>query len=395
MTIPFIEDYHWLIGEEAAAILQESAMDSAPLHRQAKRLRNQLSADRAALVLDLVALRRRAAAKFPAAEKMFFTRKGLEQATDAWVARYKADRLGLRQQVADLCCGLGGDLLALAERNQASGVDSDPVAALLAKANLRAAGFQEAVHCGRAEEASLADFDAWHLDPDRRVQGSRTSRLAAGSPADEAIEQFLSVNQTAVVKLAPAAVLPQSWEARCEREWISRDRQCRQQVLWFGNTASLHSQCRATAVHRDGRPPESTVGRPGVPMILADAVGRFVFEPEPAVLAAGLTGHLAAECRLQALAAGVAYLTSDEAQQHGLLQAFEVVEVLPLDMKRLRGIVRERRIGNLEIKLRNLRHDPAAVRRELRPQGDEQATLLLTPTAHGARAILARRVAEI
>jgi len=130
-------------------------------------------------------------------------------------------------------------------------------------------------------------------------------------------------------------------------------------------------------------------------MILADAVGRFVFEPEPAVLAAGLTGHLAAECRLQALAAGVAYLTSDEAQQHGLLQAFEVVEVLPLDMKRLRGIVRERRIGNLEIKLRNLRHDPAAVRRELRPQGDEQATLLLTPTAHGARAILARRVAEI
>ena len=63
---------------------------------------------------------------------MFFTRLGLEQATDAWVARYKATRFPAGQLLADLCCGIGGDLMALSERGPTRGVDRDPVAAICA-----------------------------------------------------------------------------------------------------------------------------------------------------------------------------------------------------------------------------------------------------------------------
>jgi hypothetical protein len=90
----------------------------------------------------------------------------------------------------------------------------------------------------------------------------------------------------------------------------------------------------------------------------------------------------------------VAYLTSDEPSDHALLASFAVLEVLPLDMKRLRAIVRERRIGRLEVKKRGVPHDPADVLRQLRPQGDQTATLLLTPTPQGARAILTTRCAR-
>jgi len=392
MKTASLDDYRWLIGPQAAAILTQLAADTAPLHQQTQRLRRHLTAARATLALEQVELRRRGAAKFPRAEEMFFTRTGLQQATDLWIAQYKAARMGRHGSVADLCCGLGGDLLALAGQKDALGVDRDPIAVLLAEANLSAARLKACVRCDPAEDADVAHFDAWHVDPDRRTEGHRTSRVASGSPSDEILEQLLTLNETAAVKLAPAAVVPKTWESRCQREWISRDRQCRQQVLWFGGTSTSHGQCRATAVHRDGRPADSIVGQPNVQISLANKIGPFVFEPDAAVLAAGLTGHLANGCGLQGLTAGVAYLTGDQLHQHGLLQAFEVVEVLPLDMKRLRAAIRERRIGNLEVKLRNLPHDPAVVRRQLRPAGDESATLLLTPTPQGARAILARRV---
>ena len=40
--------------------------------------------------------------------------------------------------IADLCCGIGGDLLALAEQGTVIGVDRDPIAAHFAAANVRA-----------------------------------------------------------------------------------------------------------------------------------------------------------------------------------------------------------------------------------------------------------------
>lgn len=391
MTSDAVEDYHWLTGPEAESLLAELVADKVPLHRASQRLRRLLSENRTRLVLELAELRPRAQAKFSSAQRMFFTRKSLEQATDFWVADYKASRLAKRGPVADLCCGIGGDLLALASHTQAVGLDRDPSMVVLAEANLRACGLSAQVQRAEAQQVEVEAYAAWHVDPDRRPEERRTSRVAAGEPSAEALKQLLVRNNAAAIKLAPAAETPSDWQQRSEREWISRDRQCRQQVAWFGNTAEALGQCRATIVYRDGRVPQSIMGKPDQPLSLATRVGRFVFEPDPAVLAAGLCGHLAAVCQLQPVASGVAYLTTDEARDHPLLAQFEVLDVLPLDMKRLRAIVHERRIGRLEVKKRGLPHDPAEVLRHLRPEGDESATLLLTPTRQGARAILARR----
>ena len=59
--------------------------------------------------LALVDLRQRAAVKFARAGEMFFDREGLEMATREEVARYRAWRLREAGDVADLCCGIGGD----------------------------------------------------------------------------------------------------------------------------------------------------------------------------------------------------------------------------------------------------------------------------------------------
>src|SRR5262249_33045961 len=140
------EDYRWLIGPEGGRWLREAKtaqLEHQSLVQMAANLRRELPPERVHLVLEQLELRERARKKYIRAEQMFFTRTGLEQATDEWVAAYKASRFPQGQTAVDFCCGIGGDLGAMAARGPVRGVDKDPVAVLLAEANLRSVGSDE------------------------------------------------------------------------------------------------------------------------------------------------------------------------------------------------------------------------------------------------------------
>ena len=81
-------------------------------------------------------------------------------------------------------------------------------------------------------------------------------------------------------------------------------------------------------------------------------MGRFVYEPAAAVLAADLTGSVAQALGLAPIAFGSAYLTGERRLGDALLAMFEVIEVLPFNVRRLKKLLRERRIGRLEVKQR-------------------------------------------
>jgi predicted RNA methylase len=396
-----LDDYRWLTSEEGAEWIRRAGEEGGSELKRATRLRKSLPAERARLVLQQVELRGRAAAKFPQAQRMFFTPVGLEQATDAWVAACKAARFPTGEPVADLCCGIGGDLLALAARGPAMAIDRDPVTALLAAANARAV-VPEGVASSRATVvvADVAAFlprsvAAWHLDPDRRPQGRRTTHVELHEPGLPVIEQLLEANDSASIKLAPAAEPPPAWSDRAELEWIGRDRQCRQLVAWFGRLARSPGKRRATilneACETGALSTRTLVGVPDLRIATAAALRRYLYEPDAAVLAAGLSGALAAEHALEAIAPGIAYLTSDRAVVDSALAAFEVIETLPFDERRLKRLLRERGIGRLEIKKRGVDEDPQQLRRRLDLRGDAAAVLLLSPLGSNVVAILARR----
>jgi hypothetical protein len=388
-----LADYEWLAGSEAAEMLADLAGRDEPLHVAVARLRRTLSQARAHLALEQVELRRRAEAKFDRAAEMFFTRLGLEQATDQWVARHKAQRFADRGPVADLCCGIGGDLLALAAVVPTTGVDRDPIATCLATANAGVTGLSITLH-----NSEVQNFDAcglaWHLDPDRRPDGNRTTSLDWSSPSIESVEHLRAVAPNAAIKLAPAADVPTNWTDRCELEWISRDRQCRQLVAWHGALADRPGQRRATVLSLDGRVARMLIGQPEQPMPFTPQFDRFLFEPDPAVLAARLTGTLANEHGLSAVSAGIAYLTGPTASDDPALACFEVSDVLPLDLRQIAGHLREQNVGRLEIKKRGVEHDPATVRKQLHLQGDDSATLLLTKLGGKHVAVVARRILQ-
>jgi hypothetical protein len=247
------------------------------------------------------------------------------------------------------------------------------------------------VRAHEVADVDVGECTAWHIDPDRRPMGRRTTRVTLHEPGVEAIEQLLARNQRAAIKLAPAAKLPDAWIERAELEWISRDRQCRQLVAWFGELARKPGQRRATVLGNRAEAPRSIVGVPCDDPPATGRVGSYLFEPDAAVLAAKLATTLAAEHRIARITAGIAYWTGDHPIDDPAMSCFKVCEVLPLDLKRVRELLAARQIGRLEIKKRGVDCQPEKIRRHLRLSGSRSGTLLVARIGGRVTAIVAQR----
>ena len=394
MNAATFDDYRWLVGAEAAPWLEHATASDRSLVSLTRTMRRHLSLTRTHLVLEQVELRGRAREKFTRADRMLFTHRGLQQATDQRIAEYKATRFAAPELIADLCCGIGGDLLALSDRGPVVGVDRDPIVALLAAENCQCLAAREVeVRTADVRQLKLAEFVAWHVDPDRRSDAGRTTRVELHEPSKDVIDRMLTSCQHGAVKLSPAAGLTQDWQQRAELEWISNRRECKQLVVWFGSLARHPARRAATMLATSDKVPARTVvGIPQVEIPVARSVSRYLFEPDPAVLAAALTGALAADHNLSCLAPNIAYLTGDRPVADPALAAFEITDVLPFDMKRLKALVRHRHIGRLEVKRRGIDEDPARIRHTLSGPGDQSATLLIARTGSNVTAMLATRL---
>lgn len=389
-----------LLTREGLALLDglDAVDTAADVARSVSRLR--AAGHSPALVSAVVGqarLRVRARAKFAElADRMLFTRAGLEQATRMAVALHHARRMrdaGIAS-VADLGCGIGGDSLAFAGAGlRVRAVDADPVTASLAAYNL--APFRpaaEVVH-GAAQDAELGDVDAVWMDPARRTSGhAETARVGAADYSPPLDWVFaLAARKAAGIKLGPAHdrdTLPEAAEA----QWISVDGSTVELVLWTGELARQGVR-RAALVLRGGQAHELTA-----PADVEDepvrALGAFVHEPEGAVIRARLVGDVARALDAGPVAPGIAYLTGDAAVTSPFVSSFRVREIMPLKTQTINTSLAWNGIGTLEIKKRGVDIDPARFRRTLRLRGEEAATLLLTRVDGKRVAVLADRVTD-
>ena len=386
---PTLADYRWLISDQARPWLDRVVESHESLVQQTTALRKDLSPAQAHLVLEQAELRRRARAKFSQANMMFFTRRGLEQASGERMAEYKARRFQKNLPVADLCCGIGGDLLSLAQDNTVIGVDRCEISIVLAEGNSRLPGLQATSFlCQSVTVDSLTEVGQWHIDPNRRPTGPRVTRVEYAEPPVEEIDQLLQVNRHGAIKLAPAANVETRWPA-AELEWISDGRECKQLVAWNGKLARFPGDHTATCVRKDGQT-DTWTGKPRILLTEAPRIDDCIYEPDPAVLAADLVGDMAGSFGLKALTPHGGYLTGPLQSSHPLLHTYRVVEQWPFDVKCLKAALRSRKIGQLTIKKRGVDISPSQLATRLAPVGDEQGILFVLPYAGKTRAVLAQ-----
>jgi len=354
--------------------------------------------DLVAAALTQSRLRAKAREKFgDFAAGMLFTADGLEQATRLEIAARHAERFrraGIRQ-VFDLGCGIGADAMAIAGLDlKVTAVDGDEMTAMLAGVNLR--HWPGAVaSVGAAEETQLPTGEgarhtgAW-LDPARRTPGvadalGRTRRvfsLHAISPSWSTVQSIARSLPATGAKLSPSfphAAVP----AGAEAQWTSLAGEVLECAIWWGPLVSAPGRS-ALVIGSQGRSwtvRESDAGPSGSTAPVASSlaqVGAWLYEPDRAVIRAGLTGALTSVVDGVELDSGVGYVTSDRCVDVGYARRFAVTESMPLNVKALRAWLRDRDVGRVTIKKRGVTLDADGLRRQLRLSGSVDMTLVIT-----------------
>lgn len=338
-------------------------------------------------------LRAAARAKFDAfADGMLFTQAGLEQATRLSVAARHAQRYQAAgvTRVADLTCGIGGDAMALSALGLAVvAVDLDELTAAIATVNLRHFPDAEVRH-GDGLSTDLTGVDGIFADPARRTAGGRRAHdPAAYSPPLDAVLALREQVPALGVKVGPGiahADLP----ADAEAQWVSVDGDVVEAGLWFGPLAP-HGPGRGALVLRGGTATEVR-GEPDAPEV--GPVGAVLYEPDGAVIRAGLVGSVAADVGGRLLDRTIAYVTADHLVPSPVATAYRVLEVMPFGLKRLRTALRARGVGRLTIKKRGTAVVPEQLRAQLDLRGDNEAIVVLTRVRGSQQVLLVEAVAQ-
>ena len=373
-------------GQELLAELRDH--DPADELATATRLRRRYDAPLVSAALGQARLRRRAAAKFGPqdASRMYFTPNGVEQATRASVASHRARRfreLGVRR-LADLCAGNGGDAIALARAGIAVlAVDRDPLTCAVAEANAAALGLSDLVEVRCADvtdvDPAAEGCDAVFVDPARRTGRGRTFDPEAYSPPLSWALGAAGAAPVAAVKAAPG-VPHEAVPAEAEAEWVSDRGDVKEAALWFGTAPGT---VRATLL--PGGASLAAAGTP--PTAPVRPAGRYLYEPDGAVVRAHLVAAVAEELDGGLLDATIAYVTADAPRATPYAAGYTITDVLPFNLKRLKALLRERGVGRLTVKKRGSAVEPEEVRRRVRPQGPNEAVVFLTRVA-GAPSML-------
>jgi hypothetical protein len=333
-------------------------------------------AEHAGILVETVRLRRRAAEKLPGTGDWLFTDEALQQATAGAVAAHRADRLaGVR--VHDATCSIGTELAALANRAAyVVGSDLDPVRLAMARHNLDSAG--NGVPLLRADALRPVTRDTVVLlDPARRRRGRRTfDPREYTPPLDEALDAY--VGRDVVVKCAPGidfGALRRLGFAG-EIEITSYAGSVREACLWSAGLTPRGVTRRASVLDRgedltDAEPDDCPVA----------PAGRWIVDPDGAIVRAGLVRHYAARHGLWQLDPDIAYLSGDRLPDG--VRGFEVLEQVAYQEKRLRQALAAHDAGSVEILVRGVDVDPDALRRRLKPRGGAAVSVVLTRLGSG------------
>ncbi|SEG33868.1 hypothetical protein SAMN04489712_104473 [Thermomonospora echinospora] len=399
-----MEGFEELLSGPGQALLAEAAeadVSEDGLLGTASRLRERYPAALVAAALTQVRLRARAREKFgDDAARMYFTQAGLEQSTRACVAEYRARRFAAYLdggRVLELGCGIGADLAARARAGcRGEGVERDPLTAAVARANLTALGLSDlaSVRQGDATEEDPAGFAAVFADPGRRTSRGRVFDPRSYEPPLDVVLELVGRAPAGCVKAAPGIPYEAVPEGT-ETEWISVAGDVKEAALWSGALAG-RARRRATLLDGRGRvwtlAPEEDPGTAPV-----REWGRYLYEPDGAVIRAHLVAEVAAAVGGGLADEHIAYITGDALVATPFAAAYEIDEVMPFSVKRLRAELRRRRIGTLTVKKRGsavdvqrLRHDLGfgGKGRRTSGHGEQELTLVLTRVGKAPVALL-------
>jgi len=384
----------WRTLRDTPELLQRVAAEQGDPLRMQSALRKDYPGELVRLAIEVVSVREKARGKFKLGDQLWLTRQSFEQSTSEPVARYKAQRFakvaGAGETIYDYCSGLGADAIALADIAPVVACDLDPVMLELARWNADLYGVADRIEFRQADatEADVAG-QIMHLDPDQRdAAGRRHLRLEQIRPDLTRMQDMANTCRAGAIKLSPASNFGGKFP-EAEVELVSWEGECKLATIWCGELAEP-GMWRATALPSG----ESIAGDPLAAWPEYGDVSDFLFDPDPAVVRAGLVNALSEQLQIQRLDDADEYLTADTQVDSPFVKPLKVVDILNRNETQLRKYLRKNNVGTVEIKCRHVPLDVEKLRRSLPLKGERSLVLVYARVAGKTRIVVCERPAE-
>ena len=367
-------------GQEIISAAMDMNPSEADFLTHFQTLSRQFPPELARAGLEIAIFRGDAVSKFPHANKMYFTREALQQSSNYLVSTHRSRRYKGFDTIVDLCCSIGGDTLTLALIIPTIGIDRDNLRLRMAQENIKTLGLKAVFIRSDLEHALPlitstlpSSSTALFFDPARRAHHRRLWSVEHYLPPLSTIKDWLPFCPALGVKISPGVRLDVLEGYQAEVEFVSFKGELKEAVLWFGPLKSTTSRANIlpdphTLIQEQPETLQPSISNPQA----------YFYEPDPAILRAGLVCDLGAQLNAFQLDPKIAYLTTDKRIVTPFARVWEIEDWFPFQLKRLRAYLRDRHVGQVVVKKRGSPLQPETLIRSLRLRGDAKRVIFLT-----------------
>ncbi len=324
-------------------------------------------------MLSQIKLQKRNLVKIPISRELLFTEQGAQQASSWEIAKYHAKKFKVFKKVADLCCGIGVDLINIAKRKKkVYAIDLDVDTMGLAEYNCKRNNLNNIdFKLGKAEEFDQ-QVDAIFIDPDRRPGSNRRIAPEEYSPSFSKIMELRKICPNIAVKLSPAIDYKRlNLPIDSTLEFVSENGTLKEILLCMGKLSTKNCERKAVLLSSNLILKNSDV------KTKVTEIQKILFEPDPAIIRAGLVQELGSKIDYNLIDSKLALLTGSQIAQSDFGKIYEVEEILKYDLKKVRKYVRENEIGELIIKTRGFPESVEKFRKKIKLKGRNSIVMFI------------------
>ena len=316
-------------------------------------------------MLSQIQLQRKNLKKIPISNKLLFTEQGAQQASSFKLAKYHGEKFSGYNIVADLCCGIGVDLINIAKnKEQVFAVDLDADTIKLAEYNCKSNNLNNINYKLVKAEEFDEQVDAIFIDPDRRPGTSRKIAPEDYSPKFSQILKLRDICPNIAVKLSPAIDYKRlNIPSNSTLEFVSENGTLKEILLCMGTLSPENCERKAVLL-----PSELILKNSNVKIEIVE-IQKYLFEPDPAIIRAGLVQELGSKIDYKLIDTKLALLTGSQISNNDFGKIYEVKQIIKYDIKQVRKYIRENDIGELIIKTRGFPESVEQFRKKIKLKG--------------------------
>jgi len=324
-------------------------------------------------ILNLIKIQHKLIHKFPFSCKWLFTEKNAQQASDYLIASYHGTLFKDYQIIADVCCGIGSDLLYLSKKaTKCYAIDINQEILDYAKYNMKTfnKGNIEFLNI-RAEDFNFYS-DALFIDPDRRINNKRYIKPEDLSPNFFTIEKLISKYHNVAVKMSPAFDYESSPYDKFSYDFVSVRGELKECLLKSGSLANCNNIKKAVLL-----PQRLMFEQKNHPETDIKQIKEWILEPDPSIIRAHLINDLAYELKMDRIDPHIALLTSNNEPDEIFGKKYKVNNVFDYSLKKLNNYLKTKNIGTIDIKTKGFSESVESFRKKLKLKGNNKLQIFI------------------